>query len=85
MVATILSGGNNRRMLRDKAVVQIGQKAIIERESEVLSTLLTRIIVETNATDINAHLAAELARDLTPGIGPLGGIYSGLIASDDDH
>lgn len=85
MVATILSGGNNRRMLRDKAFLQIGQKTIIEREIEVLSTLFSRIVVVTNAPENHAHLAAELVPDLIPGKGPLGGIYSGLIASKDEY
>lgn len=85
MIATILSGGNNRRMLRDKAFLQIGQKTIIEREIEVLSTLFSRIVVVTNAPENHAHLAAELVPDLVPGKGPLGGIYSGLIASKDEY
>jgi len=85
MIATILSGGNNRRMLHDKAFLQIGQKTIIEREIEVLSTLFSRIVVVTNAPENHAHLAAELVPDLVPGKGPLGGIYSGLIASKDEY
>ena len=85
MVAIILSGGNNRRMLRDKAFLQIGQKTIIEREIEILSTLFSRIIVVTNAPENHAHLAAELVPDLIPGKGPLGGIYSGLISSKDEY
>ena len=65
MVATILSGGNNRRMLRNKAFLQIGQKAIIEREIEVFSTLFSRVIVVTNAPENHAHLAAEVVPDPT--------------------
>lgn len=85
MIATILSGGNNRRMLRDKAFLQIGQKTIIERQIEVLSTLFSRIIVVTNTPESHEHLRANLVSDLVPGKGPLGGIYSGLIASKDKY
>ena len=85
MVATILSGGNNSRMLRNKAFLQIGQKTIIEREIEVLSSLFSRIVVVTNAPESHEGLGANLVSDLVPGKGPLGGIYSGLIASKDEY
>jgi len=85
MVAIILSGGNNGRMLRNKAFLQIGQKTIIERETEVLSTLFSRIIVVTNARESHKHLRVNLVSDLVPGKGPLGGIYSGLTASKDEY
>jgi len=85
MVAIILSGGNNRRMLRNKAFLQMGQKTIIEREIEVLSTLFSRIIVVTNTPESHEHLRVSLVSDVVPGKGPLGGIYSGLMASKDEH
>lgn len=85
MVAIILSGGNNRRMLHNKAFLQMGQKSIIEREIEVLSTLFSRIIVVTNTPENHEHLRVSLVSDVVPGKGPLGGIYSGLMASKDKH
>jgi len=85
MVATILSGGDNKRMLRSKAFLQIGEKAIIERETEILSTLFSRIIVVTNAPGDHEHLRAHLVPDLVLGKGPLGGIYSGLVASNHEY
>lgn len=84
-IAIILSGGNNGRMFRNKAFLQIGQKTIIERETEVLSTLFFRIIVVTNAPESHEHLRVNLVSDLVPGKGPLGGIYSGLTASKDEY
>ncbi len=85
MVAIILSGGNNRRMLHNKAFLQMGQKSIIEREIEVLSTFFSRIIVVTNTPENHEHLRVSLVSDLVPGKGPLGGIYSGLMASKDKY
>ncbi|MBA7475563.1 putative molybdenum cofactor guanylyltransferase [subsurface metagenome] len=85
MVAIILSGGNNRRMLHNKAFLQMGQKSIIEREIEVLSTLFSRIIVVTNTPENHEHLRVSLVSDVVPGKGPLGGIYSGLMASKDKY
>ncbi len=85
MVAIILSGGNNRRMLHNKAFLQMGQKSIIEREIEVLSTLFSRIIVVTNTPENHEHLRVSLVSDVVPGKGPLGDIYSGLMASKDKY
>ena len=85
MVAIILSGGNNRRMLHNKAFLQMGQKSIIEREIEVLSTFFSRIIVVTNTPENHEHLRVSLVSDLVPGKGPLGGIYSGLMAPKDKY
>ncbi len=85
MAAIILSGGNNRRMLRNKAHLQIGQKTIIEREIESLSTLFPRIIVVTNSPESHKHLRVNLVSDLVSSKGPLGGIYSGLTASKDEY
>jgi len=85
MVAIILSGGNNRRMLHNKAFLQMGQKSIIEREIEVLSTLFSTIFVVTNTPENHEHLRVSLVSDLVPGKGPLGGIYSGLMASKDKY
>ncbi len=85
MVAIILSGGNNRRMLHNKAFLQMGQKSIIEREIEVLSTLFSRIIVVTNTPENHEHLRVSLVSDVVPGKGPLGGIYSGLMAPKDKY
>ena len=85
MAAIILSGGNNKRMLCNKALLQVGRKTIIEREIETLSTLFSKIIVVTNTLESHKHLGVSLVSDLIPGKGPLGGIYSGLIASKDKY
>ena len=85
MVAIILSGGNNRRMLHNKAFLQMGQKSIIEREIEVLSTLFSTIFVVTNTPENHEHLRVSLVSDVVPGKGPLGGIYSGLMAPKDKY
>jgi len=85
MAAIVLSGGSNDRMLRNKASLRIGQKTIIERETEVLATLFSTIIVVTSTPETHKHLEARLVADLVPGKGPLGGIYSGLVASKNEY
>ena len=66
MAAIILSGGNNKRILADKAFLEIGQKTIIEREIEVLSSIFSRIIIVTNSPEKYTHLKTTLIPDLIP-------------------
>lgn len=75
MVAIILSGGDNRRMLCNKAFLKIRRKTMIEREIEVLSSLFSKILVVTNTPKNHLHLGVRLVSDFVPGKGPLGGIY----------
>lgn len=83
MAAIILSGGNNRRIGRDKAFLEVDRRTIIEREIEVLSRVFSRIIVVTNSPERYTHLDVDLTSDIVPGKGPLGGIYTGLTFSSD--
>jgi len=85
MAAIILSGGNNKRIDTNKAFLRIGRKTIIEREIAVLSTIFDRIIIVTNTPEKYKHLKADLTSDLITGKGPLGGIYSGLTISQEEH
>jgi molybdopterin-guanine dinucleotide biosynthesis protein A len=85
MAAIILSGGNNKRISTEKAFLKIGQKPIIECEIEVLTSIFSRIIIVTNSPEKYRYLKADLTSDLIPGKGPLGGIYSGLNLSQDEH
>lgn len=85
MAAIILSGGKSKRIFADKPFLKIDQKAIIEREIEILSTIFARIIIVTNSPDKYRYLKLDLISDLIPGKGPLGGIYSGLTVSEDQH
>ena len=85
MAAIILSGGKNKRLGTDKALLKVGFKTIIEREISVLSKIFTNIFIVTNCPEQYKHLKADLISDLIPGKGPLGGIYSGVKISDDEY
>lgn len=56
MTAIILSGGDNKRIQREKSFISISQKSIIEREIEVLSAVFSRIIIVTNRKKSYKHL-----------------------------
>jgi len=77
-------------MGQDKAWLELGGMPLVERTARRVLPLVDELIVSTNQPDRFESLlhrlpvAAQLVTDQTPGVGPLGGIASGLsIASHD--
>lgn len=81
--AIILAGGKNLRLGRIKALETIGGKSIFERVIERLRPLASQILIVTGVERPGLPLIGEteFLTDLYPGQGPLGGIYTGLVAS----
>jgi molybdopterin-guanine dinucleotide biosynthesis protein A len=75
----ILAGGGSRRMGGiNKALLHVGGRPIIQRAARTLSQVLREVIVITNAPEEHKFLGLPLYRDLVPGGGALGGLYTGL-------
>ena len=87
VTAIILAGGKNLRLGKSKALVTIGSKSLIECVIERLTPLANRILVVTSQGRTNLPVAgkAEILIDRYPDKGPLGGIYTGLVASQSSH
>ncbi len=62
----------------NKALVKVGGVPLIERVVGLLAQLSDDLITVTNEPQLYAHLPARLIGDVWPGMGSLGGIYSGL-------
>ncbi|MDD5191131.1 MAG: molybdenum cofactor guanylyltransferase [Dehalococcoidales bacterium] len=88
MTATgiILAGGKNLRLGRNKALEIIGGKPIIERVVDRLLPLIDQIVIVTakGPHELPTNLEAEFAEDIYVNGGPLGGIYTGLKASQNE-
>ncbi len=84
MTGMILAGGENRRMGRDKAFLELGGRPVIELVLEVFRELFGRIIVVTNTPERYRPYDVEVIQDALDLRCPLTGIYSGLLASRDD-
>jgi molybdopterin-guanine dinucleotide biosynthesis protein A len=82
MTGIILAGGKNTRIGMEKAFLRIGDKVIIEEISARLSRILPKIMVVTNSPNPYCYLGVEVVKDILPDKGALGGIYSGLVASE---
>jgi molybdopterin-guanine dinucleotide biosynthesis protein A len=74
----VLAGGQSRRLGRNKALEKIGGVPLIERAVGALGQLSDDLVIVTNDPALYGGLGARLIGDVWPGMGSLGGIYSGL-------
>ncbi len=83
ITSIVLAGGKNRRLGRSKALETINGRILIEHVIERLKPLTGDILVVTSREGFSLPDAwqAKILVDLYPDKGPLGGIYTGLLAS----
>ena len=83
VTSAVLAGGKNRRMGRNKALETIGGKTLIEYVIKRLRPLTSQLLVVTSRERPNLLAAGkvEILVDLYSDKGPLGGLYTGLLAS----
>lgn len=80
----ILAGGMARRMggSCDKAFLKIDNETIVARQLRILGQIFKKIIIVTNSPDNYVDIKeAIVIPDVISHRGPIGGIYSGLLAS----
>jgi molybdopterin-guanine dinucleotide biosynthesis protein A len=75
----ILAGGRARRFGGlDKWALVVGGRRIIDHQLDALRAVTDDIVIVGHAPERFAGLAIEVAGDLVPGAGPLGGLYTAL-------
>ncbi len=86
ITAVILSGGKGKRLRnREKAFLQIDGKSLLQRKINVLSSLCDEILVVTNKPHLYSSIKIRVVRDIEEGIGPLMGLYTGLLNSKSEN
>ena len=87
VTSIVLAGGKNLRLGRSKALETLNGRSLIERVIERLRPLTSQILIVTSQEQLDLPVAdkAEILVDLYPDKGPLGGIYTGLLASQSSH
>ena len=78
----VLAGGRSSRMGRDKALVELAGKPLVEHAVEKLRRVCTDVRILSANAELEAY--APLVTDLHPGCGPLGGIEAALADSSHD-
>lgn len=82
----ILAGGVSRRLgYRNKALLKIGCKSVIEHIIDALAEITEDILLITNSPGEYEHLGLPMFEDILTGSGSLGGIHTGLKVSKTHH
>jgi molybdopterin-guanine dinucleotide biosynthesis protein A len=74
----VLAGGKSSRYGKNKALVSINGVPLIKRVLRVMKPLFPSIVIITNTPDEYAFLDLPMFEDRIKGLGPLGGILTGL-------
>ena len=78
----VLAGGANKRLGRDKAIEEVGGQPLIRRALGRLAQVDAKLVVVVDnperAKTLSLPDGTQIAIDLFPGEGALGGIYTGL-------
>ena len=85
--AIILTGGKNLRMGRNKSLEMVAGKTLLERVYERVRPLSDDVIIVTSLEFSQIPIQGDysVVTDTFPQKGPLGGIYTGLMASQNDY
>jgi len=75
---SIQAGGQSQRMGQDKALMPFLGHPLIQRVVDRLNPIADELLVTTNNPDDYRFLGLPLFRDLKPGRGALGGLYTAL-------
>ena len=82
----VLAGGRSTRLGRDKASEILLERSLLQRVVERLDGLVDEIVVvKAQGQELPATVTGTPVRvveDTYPGTGPLGGIYTGLVATE---
>lgn len=78
VTGVILAGGRSSRYGRNKALVELDHVPLIERVLRVMTSIFDDVVLITNTPDEYDYLKIPMFPDMIKGLGPLGGIYTGL-------
>jgi len=84
VTSVILAGGRSLRFGKNKALVKINGVSMIEKISIMLGSLFQHLILITNSPGEYSFLKLSMYEDIIKGIGPLGGIFTGLTVMSDN-
>lgn len=77
----VLAGGRSRRMGRDKALLELDGRPLIEWVIEGIERVCCEVLVVAGEADRYPGLGVPVVADRFPGVGVLGGLHAGLKAA----
>ncbi len=82
VTAYVLAGGKSSRMGRDKALLELNGRPLIELAVEKLRSVCASTFILSGRKELARY--APLVSDLHPGCGPLGGMEAALLHTQTD-
>jgi molybdopterin-guanine dinucleotide biosynthesis protein A len=79
----ILAGGQSKRMGTNKAFVRLNGKQLIDYALDILKEVTPHVILSVGSESFR-YKNLPVVKDVYPGCGPIGGIYSALQYSNTD-
>ena len=83
IAAAVLIGGKSRRFGRDKVVEPLNGVMLVERVISILKPLFSEIALIGHVRHVISGY--KIIPDIMPGCGPLGGIYTALVSSNNPY
>jgi len=83
ITGVILAGGSSKRYGQNKAFLKIGNVRLIDSILQEMKTIFKRVILIANEKKKYEYLEVPIVEDHIKGLGPLGGIYTGLMSMPD--
>ncbi|MYC76795.1 molybdenum cofactor guanylyltransferase [Candidatus Poribacteria bacterium] len=84
VTGVILAGGQSRRMGENKALMPLGDDALIGHVIRRMRLITDELLLITNTPTEYANLGVSMHGDIFPDTGALGGIYTGLMHASHD-
>lgn len=78
LAAVLLAGGKSRRMGREKALLFLDGRPVVQILAERLSRLTDQVFISTNDPQTFTFLGLPSITDIYPGRGPLGGLHAAM-------
>jgi len=78
LTISIQAGGGSTRMGQDKALLPFLGQPLVQRVMTRVAHLADEVIVTTKKPEAYGFLGVPLVKDLIPGMGSLGGLYTAL-------
>ena len=85
MSAFIIAGGKSRRFGEDKTMFKYMGRPLIEFVIEAVKPAIPTIAIVADDIGKFEYLGLPCHRDIVPGLGPIGGIYTGLVNSETER
>jgi molybdopterin-guanine dinucleotide biosynthesis protein A len=78
VTGVVLAGGQSSRYGKNKALVKVKGVPLIEKALYAMASIFDHVVMITNKPDEFAYLQVPMFQDIIQGLGPIGGVYTGL-------